>query len=87
MVNKLFSFITPTFIQPAEIARKLESAMEDNALQEGGWHWLAPNVYDVNLSIKDHQHLLPSQSILIHGWQSSLIAYAKKKHYELKINP
>jgi hypothetical protein len=87
LVDKLFSFITPTLIQPAEIARKLESAMEDSALQEGGGHWLAPNVYDVNLSIKDHQHLAPSQSILIPGWQSSLIAYAKKKHYTLKTTP
>jgi Protein of unknown function (DUF3662)/FHA domain len=87
LVDKLFSFITPTPIQPAEIARKLESAMEDSALQEGGGHWLAPNVYDINLSIKDHQHLSPSQSILIQGWQSSLITYAKRKHYTLKTNP
>ena len=87
LVDKLFSFITPTPIQPAEIARKLESAMEDRALQEGGGHWLAPNIYDVNLSINDHQHLSPSQSILIQGWQSSLIAYAKRKHYTLKTNP
>lgn len=87
LVDKLFSFITPTPIQPAEIARKLESAMEDSALQEGGGHWLAPNVYDINLSIKDHQHLSPSQSILIQSWQSSLIAYAKRKHYTLRTNP
>lgn len=87
LVDKLFSFITPTFIQPAEIARKLESAMEDNALQEGGGHWLAPNVYDINLSVKDHQHLLPGQAILIQGWQNSLIAYAKRKHYTLKTTP
>ncbi|MGI9059207.1 MAG: FhaA domain-containing protein [Ktedonobacteraceae bacterium] len=87
LVDKLFSFITPTPIQPAEIARKLESAMEDRALQEGGGHWLAPNVYDVNLNIKDHQHLSPSQSILIQGWQNSLIIYAKRKHYTLKTNP
>lgn len=87
LVDKLFSFITPTFIQPAEIARKLESAMEDNALQEGGGHWLAPNVYDINLSVKDHQHLLPGQSILIQGWQNSLITYAKRKHYTLRTSP
>ncbi len=87
LVDKLFSFLTPTPVQPAEIARKLESAMEDSALQEGGGHWLAPNVYDINLSIKDHQHLSPSQSILIQGWQGSLIAYAKRKHYTLKTNP
>jgi len=87
LVDKLFSFITPTPIQPAEIARRLESAMEDRALQEGGGHWLAPNVYDVNLSIKDHQHLSPSQAILIQSWQNSLITYAKKKHYTLKTNP
>lgn len=87
LVDKLFSFITPTPVQPAEIARKLESAMEDSALQEGGGHWLAPNVYDINLSIKDHQHLSPSQSILIQGWQNSLITYAKRKHYTLRTNP
>ncbi|HYK85191.1 MAG TPA: FhaA domain-containing protein [Ktedonobacteraceae bacterium] len=87
LVDKLFSFIAPSAIQPTDIARKLESAMEDGSLHEKAGHWLAPNVYDVNLSIKDHQRLSPSQAILVKGWQETLIAYAKKKHYTLKTDP
>jgi len=60
--------------------------MEDGALQERAGYWLAPNVYDVNLSIKDHQRLDPSSNVLIKSWQDSLINYAQKKHYALKTN-
>jgi hypothetical protein len=86
-VDRLFSFIAPAPIQPAEIARRLESAMEDGAFLERAGHWLAPNIYDLNLSIKDHQRLSPSQAVLIKGWQDSLINYAKRKHYVLKTVP
>lgn len=85
-VDRLFSFLAPSAIQPAEIARRLENAMEDGALQERAGYWLAPNVYDVNLSIKDHQRLGPSSNVLIKSWQDSLINYAQKKHYALKTN-
>lgn len=87
LVDKLFSFIAPSAAQPTDIARKLESAMEDGSLHEKAGHWLAPNVYDVSLSIKDHQRLSSSQAILVKGWQETLIAYAKKKHYTLKTDP
>ena len=87
LVDKLFSFITPSAAQPTDIARKLESAMEDGSLHERAGHWLAPNVYDVNLSIKDHQRLSPSEAILVRGWKETLINYAKKKRYTLKTDP
>ncbi len=85
-VERLFSIFGSSPIQPAEILRKLENSMEDGALQERAGHWLAPNVYDINLSVKDHQRLVSSKDILISGWQDSLINFAKRKHYTLKTN-
>ena len=87
LVDKLFSFVAPSPVQPTDIARKLESAMEDGSLHEKAGHWLAPNVYDVNLSTKDHQRLSPGEATLVRGWKESLIVFAKKKHYTLKTDP
>jgi predicted component of type VI protein secretion system len=87
VVQAPFAMIFPSQLEPAEVARKLELAMEDGALLQGANHWLVPNVYDIYISIPDHQHLSPAQRTLIAQWQDSLINYARHHHYTLKIRP
>jgi hypothetical protein len=82
-----FAFLFPSKLQPAEILRKLERAMEDNLLLQGEGRRLAPNVYDIYVSIKDHQQLSSSESILKKDWQDHLIALAKQRHYTLRSIP
>src|SRR5207244_3099352 len=86
-VQAPFALIFPSKVQPTEVARQLELAMEDNALLQGARQRLVPNFYDIYLSIKDHQQLAPAQATLTREWQNSLIAYARKKHYTLKTTP
>lgn len=86
-VEKFFAFLVPRPVQPAFIASKLESAMEQGTLLQRAGLRLAPNVYDIYLSIKDHQRLSSSQFTLIRDWQEALITYAKRKHYTLKTDP
>ncbi len=87
VVQAPFAMIFPSQLEPAEVARKLELAMEDGALLQGANHWLVPNVYDIYVSVADHQHLSPAQATLIAQWQDSLITYARHHHYTLKIRP
>ncbi len=86
-VERFIAFFIRTPVQPAYIASKLESAMENGTFLQKAGQRLAPNVYDINLSVKDHQRLSPSQFTLIRDWQESLIVYARKKHYTLKTDP
>src|SRR5947209_16864120 len=85
--EKFVAFFVRTPVQPAFIASKLESAMENGTFLQKAGQRLAPNVYDIYLNIKDHQRLSSSQFTLIRDWQESLIAYARRKHYTLKTNP
>ena len=86
VVDTLFVFI-PSKLHPAEVAHKLEQAMEDNLLLLGEGRRLAPNVYDIYVSIKDHQQLSSSESILKKDWQDNLINVAKQRHYTLRSIP
>ena len=86
-VERFIAFFIRTPVQPAYIASKLERAMENGTFLQKAGQRLAPNVYDIYLSVKDHQRLSPSQFTLIRDWQESLIAYARKKHYTLKTDP
>ena len=86
-VERFIAFFIRTPVQPAYIASKLERAMENGTFLQKAGQRLAPNVYDIYLSVKDHQRLSPSQFTLIRDWQETLIAYARKKHYTLKTDP
>jgi predicted component of type VI protein secretion system len=70
-----------------ELERKLERAMEDNTLLQGEGRRLAPTVYDVYLSIKDHQQLAPGQATLVRDWQNHLVEFARHRHYTLRAMP
>ncbi len=87
MVEGPFARIFPSRIEPVELARKLERAMEDNTLLQGEGRRLAPNVYDIYMSIKDHQQMSQSQQVLIRDWQNHLIEFAKHRHFTLRTNP
>jgi len=87
IVEGPFAFLFPSKLQPTEIARRLERAMEDNLLLQGEGRRLAPNVYDIYVSIKDHQQLSSSESILKKDWQDHLITIAKQRHYTLRSIP
>ncbi len=79
--------IGPGELEPAEIAHKLTNAMEDNLQLQAGGIRLAPNVYDIYLSIDDHRRLSAGQSILIDGWRRNLESLARQRHYLLRTSP
>jgi FHA domain-containing protein len=87
IVESPFAFLFPSKLQPAEVARKLERAMEDGVLLQGEGRRLAPDVYDIFLSFKDHQQLLPIEATLKKDWQDHLIQVARHRHYTLRVMP
>jgi len=87
IIESPFAWLFPTRVEPVEIARKLERALEDNTRLQGEGRRLAPNVYDIYLSIKDHQQMSPSQNMFISGWQNNLVEYARHRHYTLRTVP
>jgi Protein of unknown function (DUF3662)/FHA domain len=87
MVEGPFARLFPSRLEPVEVARKLERAMEDNTWLQGEGRRLAPNVYDIYLSMKDHQQMSQSQQVLIRDWQNHLIEFAKQRHFTLRTNP
>jgi FHA domain-containing protein len=87
IVEGPFAFLFPSKLQPAEVARKLERALEDNSLLQGEGRRLAPDVYDIYLSIKDHQQMSPIEGTLKRDWQEHLIQFARQRHYTLRTDP
>lgn len=87
MVETPFARMFPSRLEPAELTRKLERAMEDNILIQSEGRRLAPNVYDIYLSRKDHQQLSPSQDTLIRDWRNHLVEFARHRHYTLRSEP
>jgi FhaA, N-terminal domain/FHA domain len=87
IVESPFAFLFPSKLQPAEIARKLERAMEDSILLQGEGRRLAPDIYDIFLSYKDHQQLQPVEATLKKGWQDDLVQVARHHHYTLRVMP
>jgi hypothetical protein len=87
MVEGPFARLFPSRLEPVEIARKLERSMEDNTLLQGEGRRLAPNVYDIYMSIKDHQQLTPGQAMLIRDWQNHLVEFARQHRFTLRTMP
>ncbi|MBO0779513.1 MAG: DUF3662 and FHA domain-containing protein [Ktedonobacteraceae bacterium] len=87
LVEGPFAWLFPSRIEPVELMRKLERAMEDNTLLQSEGRRLAPNIYDVYVSIKDHQQLAAGQNVLIRDWQNNLVEYARHRHYLLRAMP
>ena len=87
LVEGPFARLFPSRLQPVEIERKLEREMENNVLLQSEGRRLAPNVYDVYLSMKDHQQMAPSQDTLIRDWQKQLVEFARHRHFTLRTVP
>jgi hypothetical protein len=87
LVEGPFARLFPSRLEPVELMHKLERAMTDNTLLQGEGRRLAPNTYDIYLSIKDHQALSTSQSMLIRDWQNDLVDFARHRHYTLRTVP
>ncbi len=87
IVEGPFAFLFPSKLQPAEVEKKLVRAMEDNSLLQSGGKHLAPDVYDIYVSIKDHQQLNPIEAKLTKDWQDHLVQYARTHHYVIQANP
>jgi pSer/pThr/pTyr-binding forkhead associated (FHA) protein len=87
IVEGPFAFLFPSKLQPAEVAKKLERAMEDNSLLQGEGRRLAPDVYDIYVSIKDHQQMNPIEGTLQRDWREHLVQYARHNHYTMKADP
>jgi hypothetical protein len=79
--------VGPGDLEPAEIAHKLSNAMEDNTQLQAGGLLLAPNVYDIYLSIDDHKRLSSGQGYLIEDWRRRLEDIARQRHYLLRTSP
>ncbi len=87
MVERPFALLFHSKLQPAQVLRKLERAMEDNAHLLGEGRRLAPEVYDIYLSFKDHQQLNPIEATLLKDWQQHLIEFARQHRYTLRSGP
>lgn len=87
IVERPFAWLFPSRLEPVEVMRKLERAMEDNTFLQSEGRRLAPNVYDIYVSIKDHQQMSTSQDILIRDWQSRLVEFARQRHFTLRTMP
>jgi len=82
-----FARLFPSRLQPVEIERRLEREMENNSLLQSEGRRLAPNIYDVYLSMRDHQQIVAGQDILIRDWQKQLVDFARHRHFTLRSVP
>lgn len=87
IVEGPFAFLFPTRLQPAQVGRRLERAMEDVSMNQGEGRRLAPEIYDIYLSFKDHQQMQPVEITLKKGWEDQLVQFARQHHYTLRANP
>ncbi|HLX58753.1 MAG TPA: DUF3662 and FHA domain-containing protein, partial [Ktedonobacteraceae bacterium] len=87
MVERPFALLFPSRLQPAQVLRRLEREMEDQSLLQGEGRRLAPEIYDIYLSFKDHQQLNQVEATLKRDWQDHLVQYARQHHYTLRIMP
>ena len=87
IVERPFASIFHSKLEPGQVLRRLERALEDNAHLLGEGRRLAPEVYDIYLSFKDHQQLDPLKNTLLKDWQQQLIDFARQHRYTLRSNP
>ncbi|HLX40905.1 MAG TPA: DUF3662 and FHA domain-containing protein, partial [Ktedonobacteraceae bacterium] len=87
IVEGPFAFLFPSRLEPAQVRRQLELAMEDNLVLQGEGRRLAPNLYIIYLSNQDYQQLSQSFSYHVTDWQNHLVEVARQRHYTLKTMP
>lgn len=81
-----FGRVFRTRLQPVELARKLERAMENN-LTISSDRRVAPTYYLVHLSTNDYNQFRPMTRDLARQLADSLIAVARQRGYTLNARP
>ena len=87
MVERPFALLFHTKLQPAQVLRRLERAMEDNAHLLGEGRRLAPEMYDIYLSLKDLQELKQIEATLLKDWHQQLVEFARQHRFTLRSGP
>lgn len=86
VVEGSFGRVFRTRLQPVEISRKLERAMDVNLVVHADRR-IAPNAYTVYLSARDYAQFEPSERTLSARLSESLIAVARARGYTLTSRP
>lgn len=86
LIEGSFGRVFRTRLQPVELARKLERAMENN-LSIAADRRLAPTYYLVHLSSSDFNQFNPMARQLAQQLSDSLIAVARERRYTLNARP
>lgn len=86
VIEGSFGRVFRSRLQPVELARKLERAME-GALTITSDRRIAPNLYDVYLSGKDFEQFIPYTRALAQQLSDGLIAVARDRRYTLSSRP
>lgn len=86
IVEGSFGRIFRSRMQPVELAKKLERAMDQNLTISLGQR-IAPNVYDVFLSPRDYQQFEGYARSLLQTLQDGLIQVARTRGYKLTTRP
>jgi predicted component of type VI protein secretion system len=85
-VEGAFGRVFRTRVEPAELARKMERAMDTNLTLEIDRR-VAPNVYDLFLSPQDMAYLGPNAGVWTTSIANGLIATARDRGYLMTTNP
>ncbi len=75
-----------TRLQPVELTRRLERAMDEN-LTVSPNRRVAPNAYNVLISEVDYARFLQSMQSLMKTLQDGLVSYARQRGYVLTTRP
>lgn len=86
IVEGSFGRVFRTRLQPVELARKLERAMESNLTLMADRR-IAPTHYRVHLSPNDYEQLSPYEQTLTQQLADALITTARDRHYMLAARP
>jgi hypothetical protein len=86
VVEGSFGRIFRTRLQPVEIRRKLERAIEENLLLSND-RSIAANVYIISISPADLARFQPIMSTLLFEMQNAIIDYARRNNYVLTTRP
>jgi len=86
VIEGTFGKLFRTRLQPVELARKLERAMDENLIVSAGRR-VAPNVYTLYISESDYQRFEQYMRTLINQMQQGLIDVAKRRNYSLTTRP
>src|SRR5579863_6329632 len=86
VVEGSFGRVFRARLQPVELSRKLERAMEDN-LTITADRRIAPTVYEVYLSSKDYPQFEQNARAYAQQLADSLIQVARSRRYTLSMRP